>query len=196
MNSEQVRQGKISGLLVGLIAVLVLAAGVTAVALGSYASAKTYGSETEAGLRAAQDQSRNVLAQAGQKIQEAAQVPGMQADDVARVTREAIQGRYGSKGSQATFQWLQEQNPKLGTEVYTKVQQIIEGSRKDFENAQERQLDIRRQYEGALGSFWRGFWLGAAGYPKVNLDDFNIVSTARADEAFHTKQEDGPIKLR
>ena len=37
----------------------------------------------------------------------------MYADDVARVTREAIEGRYGDKGSQATFQWLQEQNPQL-----------------------------------------------------------------------------------
>jgi hypothetical protein len=196
MNSKQTQQGKIAGWLVGLIAAVALIGGVVAVTLGSYASAKTYGSNTEASLRAAQDQSRNVLAQAGQKIKEAAQVPGMQADDVARVTREAIQGRYGDKGSQATFQWLTEQNPQLAPEVYTKVQQIIEGSRKDFETAQARQLDIRRQYEGAIGSFWRGFWLNLAGYPKVNLDDFNIVSTARADEAFRTKQEDGPIQLR
>lgn len=196
MNSIHKQQGKIAGWLVTLIAVAVLALGVGAVIIGSYASAKTYGAQTEASLRAAQDQSRNVLAQAGQKIQETAQVPGMYADDVARVTREAIEGRYGENGSQATFQWLQEQNPQLGQDVYIKIQQVIEGSRKDFELAQARQLDIRRQYEGSLGSFWRGFWLSMAGYPKVKLDDFNIVSTASADEAFRTKQEDGPIKLR
>lgn len=196
MNSTQNQQGKIAGWLIGLIAAVVLVGGIALVTIGSYASAKTYGAQTEASLRAAQDQSRNVLAQAGQKIQEAAQVPGMYADDVARVTREAIEGRYGANGSQAAFQWLTEQNPQLDASVYAKIQQIIEGSRKDFEMAQARQLDIRRQYEGALGSFWRGFWLNIAGYPKVKLDDFNIVSTARADEAFRNKQEDGPIQLR
>jgi hypothetical protein len=47
-----------------------------------------------------------------------------------------------------------------------------------------------------LGSFWRGFWLNIAGYPKEDLSKFTIVSTAEADEAFRTKQEAGPIQLR
>src|SRR5690606_23071809 len=113
------QQGKVSGVVVALIAVAVLVVGVVLLGLGSYASAKTYGAQTEASLRAAQDQSRNVLAQAGQKIQEVAQVPQMYADDVARVTREAIEGRYGPDGSKAAFQWLTEQNPQLDSAVYT-----------------------------------------------------------------------------
>ena len=194
MNTKQ--QGKIAGWLIAVIAVATLVIGGTIVTIGSYASAKTYGATTEASLRAAQSDSKNVFAQAGQKIREVAQVPEMYADDVARVTREAIEGRYGDKGSQATFQWLQEQNPQLDSSVYTKVQQVIESSRLDFENAQRRQIDVRRQYEGAIGSFWRGFWLARAGYPKIKLGDFDIVSTAEADAAFTNKQESGPIKLR
>jgi hypothetical protein len=34
-----------------------------------------------------------------------------------------------------------------------------------------------------------------AGYPKINLKDFDIVSTDRADTAFKTKKE-APIQLR
>lgn len=190
------QQGKISGVLAVAIAAGVLFVGLAVVIFGSYVSAVNYGASTESSLRAAQSDSRNVFAQAGQKIREVAQVPAMYAEDVERVTREAIEGRYGENGSQATFQWLQEQNPQLDASVYTKVQQVIEGSRRDFENAQRRQIDVRRQYEAALGSFWRGFWLSAAGYPKLTLSDFDIVSTAEADEAFRTKQEAGPIQLR
>jgi hypothetical protein len=39
-------------------------------------------------------------------------------------------------------------------------------------------------------------WLGIAGYPKIKLADFDIVSTGRADDAFQKKREDAPIQLR
>lgn len=194
MNTNQ--QGKVSGWLVGLIAAIVLIGGLVTVVIGSYASAKTYGATTEASLRAAQKDSLNVFAQAGQKIREVAQLPKIYADDVSRVTREAIEGRYGPDGSKAAFQWLQEQNPQLDPAIYAEVSQTIKSSRRDFENAQRRQIDVQRQYEAALGSFWRGFWLNIAGYPKEDLSKFTIVSTTEADEAFRTKQEAGPIQLR
>ena len=181
-------------LVLGLLAVLVL--GIGGVIFASYVSAYNYGNNMENQLKAVQTDNRNILAQYGQKVMEVAQVPNMYADDVQRVTREAIEGRYGENGSQAMFQWLQEQNPQLDASLYAQIQQVIEAGRNNFENGQRRQIDIRRQYETALGTFWQGMWLKFAGYPKINLDDFNIVSTGRADEAFRTKQEDGPIQLR
>lgn len=181
-------------LVLGLLAVLVL--GIAGAFFASYVSAYNYGNSMENQLKAVQTDNRNILAQYGQKVMEVAQVPNMYADDVQRVTREAIEGRYGENGSQAMFQWLQEQNPQLDASLYAQIQQVIEAGRNNFENGQRRQIDIRRQYETALGTFWQGMWLKFAGYPKINLDDFNIVSTGRADEAFRTKQEDGPIQLR
>lgn len=181
---------------IGLWAAVAIAVGLGVVAFGSYVSAKNYGARTEASLRAAQADSKNVFAQAGQKIRAVAQVSALYAEDVNRVTQAAIEGRYGDEGSKATFQWLQEQNPQLDASVYTKVQQVIEGSRRDFEAAQRRQIDVKRQYETAIDTFWRGFWLARAGYPKLTLSEFDIVSTVEADEAFRTKQEAGPIPLR
>lgn len=190
------QQGQVSPLMITAIAIAVIFAAVFAVIVGSYSSANTYGGQTEASLKAAQSDSRNVLAQMGQKIRESAQIPKMYADDVERVARTAIEGRYGSDGSQAPVQWLKEQNPNLDPSIYTNLGQVINSSRRDFENAQRRQIDIRRQYEGALSSTWRGWWLARAGYPKLKLEDFDIVSTKEADEAFRTKQEAGPIQLR
>lgn len=192
MNNKSMQQGKAAVWIVVAVALVAFFAAL----VGSYASAKTYGASVEASLKATKDDSRNVFAQAGQKIREVAQVPAMYAEDVERVARAAIEARYGDEGSKAAFQWLTEQNPQLDASVYTTVQQVISSSRRDFENAQRRQIDVRRQYEAALGSFWRGFWLAQAGYPKINLDDYQIVSTAHANTVFEAGQEEGPVQLR
>lgn len=192
MNMNKMKGGAVLAVLI-VVGILVALAGIAGI---SYISAYNYGNQMENQLKAAQADNRNILAQYGQKVMEVAQVPTMYADDVQRVTREAIEGRYGENGSQAAFQWLQEQNPQLDASLYKQIQQVIEAGRTNFENGQRRQIDIRRQYETALGSFWSGMWLRIAGYPKVNLADYDIVSTSRADTAFETKQEDAPIQLR
>lgn len=192
MNMNKMKGGAVLAVLI-VVGILVALAGIAGI---SYISAYNYGNQMENQLKAAQTDNRNILAQYGQKVMEVAQVPTMYADDVQRVTREAIEGRYGENGSQAAFQWLQEQNPQLDASLYKQIQQVIEAGRTNFENGQRRQIDIRRQYETELGSFWSGMWLRIAGYPKVNLADYDIVSTSRADTAFETKQEDAPIQLR
>lgn len=129
-------------------------------------------------------------------MQEAAQVTDMQRDDLVKITTAAIQGRYGDNGSRASVQFLREQNPALDSKIYVKIQQIVEAGREEFKVNQTRLVDTKRAYETELGSFWSGMWLRIAGYPKINLDDFKIVSTERAQDAFKKGKEDGPLKLR
>jgi hypothetical protein len=93
------------------------------------------------------------------------------------------------------MQWIQEQNPQLDSKVYLRIQQSIEAGRDEFKNSQTAMLDIKRSYETSLGYFWTGTWLRIAGFPKLNLDEYKIVSTARADNAFETGKEE-PMKLR
>lgn len=176
-----------------ILVVIGLIAGVIA---SSYISAHNYGNTMERQLEAIKTDNRNIYAQYGQKVLEVAQVPDMYIADVVKVTTAALEGRYGPDGSKAVFQWIQEQNPNVDPSLYRAVQQVIEAGRSDFENGQRRLIDVRRQYETALGYFWQGLWLRIAGYPKVNLADFDIVSTDRADEVFRNKKESGPITLR
>jgi hypothetical protein len=105
-------------------------------------------------------------------------------------------GRYGEKGSQATWQWLKEQNPTLDVSAYTKIQQIIESGRNEFQNAQTTLLDKKRVYQTQLGYLWTGFWLRTAGYPKIDLSKYDVVSNDYASEAFKGLKERGPIQLR
>lgn len=176
-----------------ILALLLLA--VVAIGAGSYISAQNYGVSAEKQIEAQWTQNKNVLAQYGQKIQEAAQIPAMQRDDVAKVLLGTMGARYGKEGSQASMQWIKEQNPTLDSKVYITLQQIIEAGRDEFKNSQAKLIDEKRAYETNLGFFWSGMWLRIAGYPKVDLAKFNVVTTDRAENAFITGKE-SPIQLR
>lgn len=183
-------KGKIIGL-----SVLGIAGAFIALIIGSYISAYNGANIHEQGIKATYKNNENILATYGQKIEEAAQIPEMQRDDVAKVFRDAMNGRYGDQGSKAVVQFIREQNPTLDSSVYTKLQSMIEAGRNDFQRGQTMLIDRKRAYETEMGSFWRGFWIRTAGFPKIDLADFKIVSTDRASEAFRTGREQ-PLKLR
>lgn len=170
-------------------------AGVITIGAVSYVSAYNTGNRLEQNIKATYENNRNILAQYGSKIAEAAQVPAMQRDDLSAVVTAALEGRYGEDGSKAVFQWIQEQNPQIDSTVYVQLQRMIEAGRNEFTAAQTKLTDQKRVYETALGSFWQGTWMSVAGYPKIDLAEYKIVSTGRADEAFETGVEE-PIQLR
>lgn len=183
-------KGAIIGLSVaGLVAALIVVFGF------SYVSAYNMGNRYEQELAAVWEDNENILAQYGQKIKEAAQIPAMQREDLLALFTGAIEQRYGSEGSQAMFQWLQEQNPNLNQETYIQLQRMIEAGRNEFRVAQSKLVDTKRAYKTALGSFFTGTMLSMAGYPRVNLDEYKIVTTKRARKAFETGVEE-PMKLR
>lgn len=177
-------------------AVFLFLAGVFGVGVMSYVNAANFGNSMEQRLISQKENNRNKLAQYGQKVLEVSQVPDMYKNDMVELATAAIQGRYGADGSKATFQFIKEQNPTLDPSMYKQIQQVIEAGRNDFQAGQTAMIDVRRQYQTALGTVWFGMWMRFAGYPKVNLADFDIVSTDLADTAFKNKKENGPIKLR
>jgi|TARA_R110000851_G_scaffold81495_1_gene179064 hypothetical protein len=152
----------------------------------SYISAFNSGNRLENRIKATYTDNQNVLSSYSNKVAEAAQIPAMQRDDLTKVVTAALNARYGETGSKAMFQWIQEQNPTIDSSVYTKLQQIIESGRNDFQLAQTKLIDQKRTYETQLGSFWRGTWLGVAGYPKVDLDTYKVVIAGSTRETFRT----------
>ena len=171
----------------GVVLVLVLSI------VTSYVGAANFGNATEMRLKAKVENNENIYAQGTQKIIEIAQVPQMYVDDITKVTAAAIGGRYGADGSKAVFQMLKEQNPQLDASMYKKIQQVIESFRDEFKNSQTEMLDIRRSYETALGTVWQGLWLRTAGYPKLDLSKYVIVSTDTAATAFKTHRDTGIV---
>lgn len=180
---------------IGLLVAGIIAGAVIGTCAVSYISAYNTGNRLEQNIIATDENNRNILAQYGNRIAEAAQIPAMQRDDMKDVITAALQGRYGKDGAKAVFQAIQEQNPNIDSTVYIQLQRMIEAGRLEFASAQTKLVDQKRIYETSLGSFWQGTWMSVAGYPKINLADYKIVSTDRADEAFKTGIE-APMQLR
>lgn len=178
-----------------LFVTAVIAGGIVGTGVVSYISAYNTANRLEQQIQATYEDNQNVLAQYSNRIAEAAQVPAMQRDDLTAVVTAALEGRYGEDGSQAVFQWIQEQNPQIDSTVYVQLQRMIEAGRIEFAAAQTKLVDQKRIYETALGSFWQGTWMSVAGYPRIDLAEYQIVSTVRADEAFETGIEE-PMQLR
>ena len=150
------------GLLItgAVIAGLVIAGG------ASYFSAHNSGVDMEANISAQYRNNQNIYSSFTSGVMEAAGVAEAYTEQVKEVVTAALQGRYGDEGSQAVFQFLQEDNPDLDASVFIKVQQLIEAGRAKFENSQTKLIDNCVTYEKALGYAWGGFWLKLAGYPK------------------------------
>jgi hypothetical protein len=174
---------------VGILVVLGL------IGFGSYVSNYNYGNEAEKQLTAKLKDNQNVRSNYVAKVQELVQVNDMYKDALKEVVVGAIEGRYGDKGSQATWQWIKEKNPTVDATLYIKLAQVIEAGRNEFKNSQTELLDIKRSYETNLGYFWKGMWLKFAGYPKINLDDIKVIITKDTTEAYQ-KGEDAAIQLR
>lgn len=149
----------------------------------------------ERGIVAQYDQNRNNYDNMFKKFQEVAQVPAMYADDLKKVYDSAIQGRYGKDGSKAVFQFIKEQNPTIDKEMYTRLQQVIESGRNSFEADQKTLLDKKRVYETDVATFPNLIVAAIAGFPKIDMSKYTIVTSDSTEDAFRTKKAE-PIKLR
>jgi hypothetical protein len=162
----------------------------------SFVTSYNYGNRMDNSIKAQYEQMENVLSQYSQRIQELVQVPSMYKDDLKEVVTASMQGRYGKNGSKAVFSFIKEHNIKFDSSLYKTVMQNIEGGRKDFEFEQKKLIDIKNEYNIAIGSLYTGTWLRIAGFPKIDLDKYHIISNTATKEVFKNGVETGPIKLR
>ncbi len=181
---------KVAIVIFGLFFSFVFIAGCTT--YSKYNSLVSY----EEGLKAQYKQNQNNYDNMWKKFKEATQVPAMYADDLKKVYDGAIQARYGKEGSQAAFQWLKEHNPQFDSSMYVKLQTIIESGRNSFEANQKMLLDKKRVYETELRRFPTVLLANMMGFPKIDLDEIDIVTSSKTVKAFDSKMDDKEIKLR
>jgi hypothetical protein len=182
------------GVIVALLAVgLMFSVGV--IVVGAYFSASNYGVQAEAGLEAVWTNNQNILGQYTLKVQEVASIPAMYKDDLKEVMAKELSSRYGAEGSKANMQWIKEHSVNFDSTLYTKIQQVIEAGRNEFQNAQTRLIDVKRVYVTALGTVPRSWFLSMAGFPKVDLAKYKPVVAGDTAAAFAAGVS-APIKMR
>lgn len=118
-------------------------------------------------------------------IQQQAQLTDRYANDFKEVYKSMLEGRYGENGSQAMFQWLQEQNPQLDASMYQTVQVTIEAQREEFFNEQKKLISYNREHVVLRKEFPGSLFIGNR--PDV---EFNIITSTRTQEAAASGKED------
>lgn len=151
--------------------------------------------EQEKSIQAQYDQNKNNYDNFFKKVKEVSQVPDMYTNDLKKVYDSTMTGRYGDKGSQAVFQFIREHNPNFDSSLYKQIQQVIEAGRNDFEQNQKMLIDKKRTYETLLTKFPTNFISSILGFPKIDLNKINIVTSDITEQVFNEKKSD-PIKIR
>jgi len=152
-------------------------------------------------ITAKYEDNQNVYDSYFKKLKETIQVNEIYTEDLRKVYGDAMRGRYGERGSQAVFQFIQERNPDVDARLYLKVQQVIESGRDDFQRSQTELLDIVRVYRNDLDTFPGGTLAGFMGFPRKFTRDelekkYGKPVTSETTRQMFEKGTGDPIKLR
>lgn len=177
-------------LLFSVIGILVLILGVAGIAVSSYVSNADYGNRTEAQIVSEYSRAQNVLSSAATTVMDVASVNERYASDIKDIVQLSMSGR-ADYGADATVAFLQEQNINLDSDMYRQITLAITSGREDFRRAQNRVVDVKRSYTTQLGSLYSGFWLRMAGYPKIDLDDYDIIIDQSTRDRYATGVDRG-----
>lgn len=146
-------------------------------------------------IKAQYKQNQNNYDNGWKEVMEKAQIPDMYTNRLQELYRTAMTGRYGQDGSKALFQFLQEQNPTLDPEIFRQIQQSIETFRKRFEAEQKTLIAKKQTYETYLYATYAGrFYNMIGGYPRIDLDEYDIVTSEKTTEDFKSKKAE-PLQL-
>lgn len=124
-------------------------------------------------------------------FKEMAQITDMQTDDIKKVYTDIITGRY-QKDENVLMKMVQENNPQLDTKVYTKLQNQIASSRKEFDNNQKNIADKVREYNTAV----RKYVIMNIIFRFEELDANKFVVTSERTEKTFETGKDNEINIK
>lgn len=149
--------------------------------------------EFENGIEAQYKENQNVYDNGYKKVVETAQVTHVQSDQIKEVYGEVMRGL---RGSESLMLALGQFNPNIDQQTYKEIQKVIVSFRNDFAQRQRELIARKNEYKNFLTVNWQGrFYNTFSGYPMIDLDKFDIVTSAKTRDAFESKI-DQPLEIK
>lgn len=188
-------RGAVSGLVVGLLVALAFGAIVTVSLIAGYVGFGNNANRNENGIVASWTNNKNVYDNGWKTVVEKAQVPKEYTSQMKELYDGMMKGRYGANGSQALLQFIKEQNPSIDASVYKDIQQSIEVFHTQFAQSQTELVSRKQEYQNLLTGTTSGrFYNMLAHYPHIDMSKYDIVTSAKTEQDFDTKQA-GPLDV-
>jgi hypothetical protein len=117
-------------------------------------------------------------------LQQKAQITNEYAQSFDSIYTHIIAGRY-SQGDGSLMKWIKEANPDFDSSLYKDLMQSVEICRTEFQNSQERMLDIIREHQ-TLCSQYPGTWFISN---KVPIE-YEVISSTKSKMVMETGIDD------
>ena len=120
------------------------------------------------------------------KLQQTAQIPDAQKEAFKDVFTSYAKART-VEGQGRVMAWVKEAIPNYNGKIFTKLMNIVIGSRDGWTSRQNELVDIARQYNANLVVFPKNILLPIFGFAKI---DPKIITSSRTEETFKTGKDD------
>lgn len=122
-------------------------------------------------------------------IQQVAAVPSKYAKDFAGIYQPLMEARYGTgeggNSDGSLMKWIQERNPEFNSDLYGKVQTVVEAKRAEFKTVQIAARDIKRTHDNLMQTIPSRFFVGG-----VEALPIVMVTSTRTEETFEEGVDD------
>lgn len=168
---------------IGVVAFIVICA---IIALTSLVGFRNTAIDLEERIKAQHTANKSNYDNMWKSFVEASQVTEKQAQEFKEIYDGLIAGRYEGD-SEVLFKAVQEQNPNINTDLYVKLQNMIESGRKEFDNNQKKITDIIREYN----TYIRKHFISNAilNFKELDANDY-IVTSQRTTNAFESGEDE------
>lgn len=152
----------------------------------------------EVDIPAQYSQMKNIYDNGYKQVLETAQVEQNYYDNFKALWQGMLQGRYGTKGSQAAFQFIKEANPNLSPDLAKKVMEQIETFHSNFSATQTQMIAKKQAYGRFLATNTDSRFYNlvshyphiACGVPDGSADNYQIITSDKTETDFAAHKAD------
>ena len=161
--------------IIKLCATIICVLGAVGVLL-SYVSNHNFGNFYERQIVHHYTKANNARAYAVKRISQMAKVEKSESEKLESIINSSFLGGTGDNRHAITWKLLVKNGYSIDPKLYSMFTEILESSSKDFNESRSELMFSKRIYLNAINSYWQGKVLSYAGYPSINVGEYDIAA--------------------